>query len=93
MDRITVEEVAKLARLRLTSEEVESLASELTKIGDYIGQLSAVSTDSPGAIGASLNAQTNTREDEPSASSSIESALRNAPRKEQGFFLTRQVVE
>lgn len=40
-----VEHVARLAKLKLTDEEIERFTEELSKVIDYIGELDKINTD------------------------------------------------
>lgn len=40
-----VEHVARLAKLRLTDEEIDRFSKELSRVIDYIGELDKINTD------------------------------------------------
>lgn len=88
-----VKHVAKLANLPLTSEEEEKYAQQLSKILEYIDQLNKVDTT---GIESTFNVsgQENVmRRDETEPSLSQEDVLSNAPKKQNGFFVTKGVFD
>jgi aspartyl-tRNA(Asn)/glutamyl-tRNA(Gln) amidotransferase subunit C len=93
LTRAQVEHVAQLARLGLTDEEMEALASELSSILDYIDQLEQLDTSSiaPTAqVGELVDVM---RDDEVEPSLSVEEALANAPSRDGSYFRVRAMQE
>lgn len=93
LTRAQVQHVAQLARLGLTDEEMEALASELSSILEYIDQLEQLDTSSiaPTAqVGELVDVM---REDEVEPSLSVEEALANAPSREGDYFRVRAMQE
>ncbi len=92
IDRKTVEHVAKLSRLELGDDEIETFTSELARIVEYFDQLREldVSKDQPmahAAEGALL------REDELGRSLPRAKALDGAPGARDGFFRVPPVID
>ncbi len=88
-----VKHVAKLANLPLTTEEEERYSEQLSKVLDYIDQLNQVDTSNVEPT-FNVSGQSNVmREDETAPSLSQDEALQNAPKKENGFFVTKGVFE
>ena len=92
IDRRTVEHVAKLSRLELGDDEIETFTSQLARIVEYFDQLKTidVSKDEPmahAAQGALL------REDELGRSLSRKDALAGAPSARDGFFRVPPVID
>jgi aspartyl-tRNA(Asn)/glutamyl-tRNA(Gln) amidotransferase subunit C len=84
--------VAKLARLELTSAEVQAFSVQLGQIVQYIEQLSELDTEnvSPMAHGAGV---TNVfREDIQRDSLSRDAALANAPKRDDECFRVPSVL-
>jgi aspartyl-tRNA(Asn)/glutamyl-tRNA(Gln) amidotransferase subunit C len=93
LTRAQVQHVAQLARLGLTDEEMEALASELSSILEYIDQLEQLDTSSiaPTAqVGELVDVM---REDEVKASLDVEEALANAPSRDGNYFRVRAMQE
>ncbi len=87
-----IEKVALLARLELDPKEVESLASDMSNILDYVETLTKVDTEGLEDDNASENSSNVLREDKPHESLSREEALRNSPRHNKEFFLAPKVI-
>lgn len=93
IDKKTIEHVALLARLELSEEEKELLASQLGDILTYIEKLKELDTSKVEPM-AYATATTNIfREDEPRPSLKLEEALKNAPDKLQDFFKVPKVID
>jgi len=93
IDEKQVQHVAKLARLKLSSEELERFSSQISKILDYINQLNEVDTTDVQPLSHALDISNVFRDDEVTPSSSRDDALANAPQKRDGFFLVPPVLE
>lgn len=93
IDRETVLNVAKLARLHLSEEEIETFGSQLSAILEHIQilQEADVSGVSPTAHASRL---TNiTRQDAPQPSYAPEVLLANAPDQEDNCLKVNAVLE
>ena len=94
--RLTAEEVrhvAELAKLRLTEQEIEQYAGQLSAILEYAERLQEVDTSSVPPTPYILPLTNVMREDVPEPSLSNDAALANAPDREDGFFRVRAVFE
>lgn len=94
IDRRTVEQVARLARIHLSDQQLDDSSKQLAEILDYVGQLEQVSLPSDvepffGAI-ESVNA---IRADETKPSVDRESILANAPETDGEFYSVPPVFE
>ena len=87
IDRDEVLHVARLARLRLTDEEVERMARELSKVLEHIERISELDLDGVEPTSHVVDVAGVLREDEPRPSLPREVALRSAPAVEDGGFL------
>jgi aspartyl-tRNA(Asn)/glutamyl-tRNA(Gln) amidotransferase subunit C len=93
IERRTVEDVAKLARLALSEEEIERFTGQLSAILDAVSKLNAVDTSGVGPTASILDLQDVLRDDEPRPSLDKEDALRNAPEREGDYFRVQPVFE
>ena len=93
IDRGTVEDVAKLARLALTEEEIERFTGQLSAILEAVSKLSAVDTSGVGPTASILDLQDVLREDEPRAGLTKDEALANAPERDADYFRVQPVFE
>lgn len=91
-----VRQVADLANLRLTGEEVPKMACELESIFAHIDKMSKLNTDGVPAMAQVLYDAGETatlRDDVERAPLSNEEALLNAPLSGNGFFKVPRVIE
>jgi aspartyl-tRNA(Asn)/glutamyl-tRNA(Gln) amidotransferase subunit C len=79
IDRDQVLHVAKLARLRLTDEEVERMSGELSSILDHIETIGELDLDGVPPTSHVLELENVLREDKPRPSIPRERALEQAP--------------
>ena len=93
IDEAQVRRVAKLARLKLSDEEVRLFAGQLAKILDYVKQVESLDTEGTEPLAHALPVTDVLREDEPHAGLSKAQALSNAPDTEQGFFRVPPVLD
>ncbi len=92
----TVRQVAQLANLRLTEEEVPRMAREMESIFAHIDKMSDLKTHGVPPMAQVLYDAGETatlRDDVERAPLSNEEALRNAPLSGSGFFKVPRVIE
>ncbi len=93
--RITREEVrqvAHLARLNVTEDQIDAFAGQIGRILEYIDQLNQVDTT---GVAPTFHAsvQTNAfREDEVQGHLNLDEALANAPKEADGSFIVPRVI-
>jgi aspartyl-tRNA(Asn)/glutamyl-tRNA(Gln) amidotransferase subunit C len=86
IDRDQVLHVARLARLRLTDEEVERMTGELSGILDHIEKIGELDLEDTAPTAHVVELENVLRPDEPRPSLSREDALAQAPDTDgQGF--------
>ena len=86
IDREQVLHVARLARLRLSEEEVERMASELSSILDHIEKISELDLDEVEPTSHVVEVENVLRADEPRPSWPREQILDPAPDPADGGF-------
>ena len=79
IDREQVLHVARLARLRLSDEEVEAMTGELSKVLDHIEKISELDLDGVEPTSHVVELENVLREDVPRPSLPREKALEQAP--------------
>jgi aspartyl-tRNA(Asn)/glutamyl-tRNA(Gln) amidotransferase subunit C len=92
---MTVEEVrqlATLARLRFTDEELAKFTAEFSAIVDYIGHITAADLTGVEPLTSVSGAENRTRADVEGDGLTAEEALRNAPSKNEAFFKVPRVL-
>lgn len=86
IDREQVLHVARLARLRLSDEEVERMSSELSTILDHIEKINELDLESVEPTSHVVEVENVLREDEPRESWPREEILELAPDAADGGF-------
>ena len=92
-DKNSTLKLAKLARLSLNDEQLNSLEKDLTSIVSFIDQLKEINTDKIDPTSNSLNQDLVLRDDIAENKLSNEDLLRNVPDSELGFFVVPKVIE
>ncbi|AQQ09716.1 Glutamyl-tRNA(Gln) amidotransferase subunit C [Sedimentisphaera cyanobacteriorum] len=88
-----VREVAALARLELTDEEVSRFATQLSDILAYIEKLGELDTEAVEPLAHSLPVKNVFRADEPGQTLDRDQALKNAPDSDGEHFCVPKVLE
>lgn len=89
----TVEYVAHLARIELKPKELEKLSQQLKSILGFIDKLKKIDIKDIPATSHILPLTNVLREDNPKQSLSCEEALKNAPSRQENFFVVPKVIE
>lgn len=84
--------IARLAKLKLTEEEIEMFQEQLGRILEYFKKLQELDTSSVEPMKHVLDVHNVFREDEPREPVSQEEALKNAPKRRDGFFEVPKVI-
>jgi len=85
--------VARLARVALSDEEVERLREQISGILDHFTLLNEIDTEGVEPTAQTFDMTNVEREDEALPSREREEVLANAPRREDGYFRVRAVLE
>jgi aspartyl-tRNA(Asn)/glutamyl-tRNA(Gln) amidotransferase subunit C len=93
LNREQVEHIAWLARLRLSPEEVDRFGSQLSDILENFETLNELDTADVAPATHAIPLQNVFREDEVAHSFPRDEILANAPRKEEGFFKVKAILE
>ena len=93
ISRDEVLKVGTLSRIRLTDEEVNRFASQLSSILDYVGKLGELDTDATEPLAHALPIHNVLRKDEPQKSLASEEALGGAPEATDAFFRVPRVID
>jgi aspartyl-tRNA(Asn)/glutamyl-tRNA(Gln) amidotransferase subunit C len=87
-----VREIAVLARLRLTDEEVARMTQDLAAILGYVAALGELDTSAVEPMTHAVPFDCPVRPDEVGAPLSLEEALAGSPRREGHYFRVPRVV-
>ncbi len=89
----TISEMAQLARLRVTDEELPSVTESFNAILDLFEQLQAATTDAVEPMANPLDATQVLRADEVTEANARDALQAVAPLVEDGLYLVPRVVE
>ena len=92
LSRQDVAKVASLARLALSTDELDRMTGELQKIVGLVSQLSEVDTATVAPLAHPLDSENVFRADEPRPSLTTAEALQSAPRHDGECFLVPAVL-
>ncbi len=98
VDKATVAKIASLARIKMSDEELERMAPELSNILDWVEQLGEVDCTGVEPMTAVIANRQRLRDDEVNADPKTgggkrDEVLANAPAAEHGFFGVPKVIE
>ena len=93
VDENTVRRIARLARIKISDAEAQSLRGELTGILDWIEQLNEVDVDGVEPMTSVVAVTLPQREDVVTDGEMAEAVTSNAPLREDHYFVVPKVVE
>ena len=93
IDKNTTLKIAKLARLKINTSEIDELSDQLTSILDWVEQLNEVNTDNVEPLSNVSMTKLPLRKDNESKEDKSNEVLLNAPEKLENFFVVPKVIE
>jgi aspartyl-tRNA(Asn)/glutamyl-tRNA(Gln) amidotransferase subunit C len=93
VDSATVKRVARLARLKVSDEDVPRLAGELNSILAFVEQLNEVDVSNVEPLTSVVSQAMKMRDDVVTDGGYPKDVTRNAPASEDDFFMVPKVVE
>lgn len=93
VDADTVRRIGRLARIRITQEEVTAYEGELNAILGFVEQLDEVDVDGVEPMTSVTPMQLRRRDDKVTDGGYAEKIVANAPISEDDFFMVPKVVE
>ena len=93
LDKDQVQHIAMLARLKVADDEVDDTVDKLSRIVDFVDQLSAAATDDVVPMAHPVDAAQRLRPDAVTESDERDRYQENAPAVEGGFYLVPRVIE
>ena len=93
VDEATVRRIARLARIKITDSEAQSLQKELSGILDWVKQLDEVDTKAVEPMTRVVAQDLERRPDEVTDGEIAATVVANAPVTEDNFFVVPKVVE
>jgi aspartyl-tRNA(Asn)/glutamyl-tRNA(Gln) amidotransferase subunit C len=91
--RSEVEHVARLARLALSPEEIDTFTGQMDAILAYVDTLKELDTDGITPTSHAVPVENAFREDAVRPSIGVDNALANAPDRVEDFFRVPKVIE
>lgn len=93
VDRSEIEKLAVLARIEMTDEAAEQVASSISDVLKLVDQLQAADTDGVAPMAHPMDAVQRLRLDEVSESDQRERFQAIAPATENGLYLVPKVID
>jgi aspartyl-tRNA(Asn)/glutamyl-tRNA(Gln) amidotransferase subunit C len=93
VDEATVKRIARLARIKITDEEVKGLETELSGILDWVAQLNEVDVTGVEPMTCVVPIKLSMRDDVVTDGEIAAQVTRNAPVSTDNFFVVPKVVE
>ncbi len=93
IDKATVANIARLARIFVAEEKREALAGELSNILGWVEQLGEVDTDNVEPMTSVVEVRLPERDDVVTDGGCRDDVLANAPETDAGFYVVPKVVE
>ena len=85
--------IARLSRLHITESDLEPLSEELSKIVEWVEQLSEVDTSDVDPVTNVVEIAPHQRLDMVNDGNYVNEILENAPESNEGFFVVKKVIE
>ena len=93
VDRSDIEKLADLARIEVTENTVDEVASSISDILTLVDQLQAVDTTGVAPMAHPLDAVQRLRADQVTEENQRDALQANAPATEDGLFLVPKVID
>jgi len=94
VDSKILAKLEKLALIEIKEEKRAGMIENLSEIVSFVENLSELDLDNKDASFATLEGGTPFRDDEPKKNEEvIDIILKNAPKKEEGFFVVPKIIE
>jgi|TARA_B110000444_G_scaffold246418_1_gene267936 aspartyl-tRNA(Asn)/glutamyl-tRNA(Gln) amidotransferase subunit C len=93
IDKDKIKHTAKLARISLDKEKIESLSRDLSNIFKFIEKLNKINTDKVKPLTSILDHTLRTREDKVTDGGIRDKILKNSPNQNDEFFIVPKVIE
>jgi aspartyl-tRNA(Asn)/glutamyl-tRNA(Gln) amidotransferase subunit C len=93
LDKEQVKHIAMLARLKLSENEYAESVEKLSRIVDFVDQLSQANTDGVLPMAHPLHAAQRLRPDAVTETNERDHYQQNAPAVEDGLYLVPKVIE
>ena len=93
IDKDTLKNISKLARISLDDKDVDNLSKNLSSIIEFIEKLNELDTDETIPLTSIIDASLAYRKDEVNIGQTRDQILKNSPEKNNEFFVVPKVIE
>jgi len=93
IDKDKIKHTAKLARISLDENKIDSLSKDLSNIFKFIEKLNKANTENVRPLSSILDQSLRLREDKVNDGNIRDQILENAPNKNEDFFIVPKVIE
>ena len=93
IDKDKIKHTAKLARISLDENKIDSLSKDLSNIFKFIEKLNKANTQNVKPLSSILDQSLRLREDKVNDGNIRDKILENAPNKNEDFFIVPKVIE
>ncbi|MCI0750580.1 MAG: Asp-tRNA(Asn)/Glu-tRNA(Gln) amidotransferase subunit GatC [Flammeovirgaceae bacterium] len=93
IDKPLLDKIAHLSRLEINEQEADKLMQDMTMILNWVEKLNEVNTDGVEPLTTMSHEINSVREDQVKPHLDHEAALKNAPRKDSGYFRVPKVLD
>ena len=93
IDKDKIKHTSKLSRIFLDEKKIESLSKDLSNIFNFIEKLNEINTENVKPLTSILDHTIRTREDKINDGGIRDKILKNAPNKNEEFFIVPKVIE
>ena len=93
IDEKTIKKIAKLARIRISDDDVASLQNDLNRIVGFVDKMSEISIEKVEEFRFGETSLSEMRIDEETKENNAEQILSNTKNKKEDFFVVPKIVE
>ena len=93
IDKDTLKNISKLARISLDDKKIDALSKNLSSIITFIEKLDELNTDEITPLTSIIDASLKSRKDETKDGKIRDQILKNSPEKNDEFFVVPKVME
>ena len=93
IDEKTIKKIAKLARIRISDDDIVSLQNDLNRIVGFVDKMSEISIEKVEEFRFGETSLSEMRIDEETEENNAEQILSNTKNKKAGFFVVPKIVE
>jgi aspartyl-tRNA(Asn)/glutamyl-tRNA(Gln) amidotransferase subunit C len=93
IDEKTIKKIAKLARIRISDDDVTSLQNDLNRIVGFVDKMSEISIEKVEEFRFGETSLSEMRVDEETEENNAEQILSNTKNKKEDFFVVPKIVE